>query len=69
MEPDPIFGGITPREDLPARIYINVHGREEHEALLRDPAKCRELGVDHAYEVMIYLNRWGSFLYKSPQEI
>jgi hypothetical protein len=39
-----------------------VHGRQEHEAILRDAAKCKELGVDQIYEIVVYLKRWGSWL-------
>lgn len=41
---------------------INVRGREEHEAIIRDTKKCQELGVDQIYEIMIYLKRWGKWL-------
>ena len=42
--------------------WINVRGREEHEAVLLDKSLCKELGLDQAYEIMIYLKRWGGFL-------
>lgn len=41
---------------------VDVNGREEHEAILKDPKKCDELGLDMHYEIMVYLKRWGSFL-------
>lgn len=50
--------------DLPERKHINVRGREEHEAVIRDAAWCKELGLDQAYEVFAYLKRWGSWLSK-----
>lgn len=56
------FGGIEPPAELPPRKVINVHGREEHEALLKDAKMCGELGIDQIYETMIYLNRWGGWL-------
>lgn len=52
--------------DLPAQLpetrWINVRGRQEHEAIIKDAAWCEELGLDQAYEVMVYLKRWGSWL-------
>jgi hypothetical protein len=42
--------------------YINVKGREEHEALLNDYPKMIELGLDPYYERIVYLNRWGGYL-------
>lgn len=56
------FGGIDPPAHLPPTRCINVHGREEHEAVLRDADKCKELGVDQFYETMVYLRRWGGWL-------
>lgn len=56
------FGGIDPpAEELLVRC-VNVRGREEHEAILKDPAKCAELGLDQYYEIMVYLKRWGDWL-------
>ncbi len=50
-------------EDLiPKTKYINVSGRKEHETILKDPAKCAELGIDRYYETMVYLKRWGRWL-------
>jgi len=54
--------GIDPPSELPPIKYINVNGREEHEAILKDSVKCAELGVDQFYETMIYLKRWGGWL-------
>jgi len=54
--------GIDPPAELPPKRYINVNGREEHEAIIKDANKCRELGVDQMFEVMVYLQRWGSWL-------
>lgn len=56
----PLDDGI-PTEQIPVD-YINVNGREEHEALLRDEAKMLELGLDPMYERMVYLTRWGGWL-------
>jgi hypothetical protein len=50
-----------PAEQIPTK-YINVNGRKEHEALLKDAEKCKELGLDQVYETIVYLNRWGSWL-------
>jgi hypothetical protein len=56
------FGGKTPPSELPETRYINIRGREEHEAIIRDAALCKELGLDQAYEIIVYLKRWGSWL-------
>lgn len=56
------LGGIHPPAELPLRKTINVRGREEHEAVIKDAALCKELGLDQAYETMIYLKRWGAWL-------
>jgi len=53
----------APSEQIPVK-WIDVRGREEHEAILKDPAKCEELGLDRYYEIMVYLKRWGSWLPK-----
>lgn len=50
--------------DLPAIKWINIRGREEHETLIKDMAMCKDLGVDQAYEIMKYFQRWGSWLTK-----
>lgn len=58
-------GGIDPpAHHLSERKHINVRGREEHEAVIKDAAWCKELGLDQAYEIMIYLKRWGGWLSK-----
>jgi hypothetical protein len=49
-------------EKLPERKHINVRGRQEHEAIIRDAAWCKELGLDQYYEIMVYLKRWGGWL-------
>ena len=54
--------GIDPPIELPPRKWINVNGREEHEAMLRDEKKMLELGLDPYYERMVYLRRWGGWL-------
>ena len=51
-----------PHSTLPDRKDINVRGREEHEAIVRDADWCRELGLDQVYENRVYLRRWGSYL-------
>ena len=56
------FGAIQYPGVLPEQKIINVHGRKEHEAILKDSAKCKELGLDQIYEVMVYLKRWGGWL-------
>ena len=61
-EPITFSDGINPPPDLPPRKEINVHGRKEHEALLKDFAKCKELGLDIIYESIVYLKRWGGWL-------
>ncbi len=50
-------------EKIPVK-FINVKGREEHEALLKDYDKMNELGLDPIYETMAYLRRWGDWLAK-----
>lgn len=59
---EPFPGGIDPPAHRPETRYINVKGRKEHEALLKDPAKCKELGLDLMFETMVYLKRWGGWL-------
>jgi len=61
-EPTPLIdeGGLPP--SLPQRKTIDVRGRREHEAFLKDPNKCAEHGLDIVYETMIYLKRWGAWL-------
>lgn len=61
MEND-LFGGIDPPSERPEVKYINVKGREEHEALLKDSKKLWELGCDPYYEKLTYLKRWGGWL-------
>lgn len=56
------FGGIDPPPEIPTVRYIDIKGREEHEAIIKDAKKCCELGVDQMYEVMVYLKRWGGWL-------
>ncbi len=59
---EPIFEGIDPPAELPSTKWINVRGRAEHEAVIKDKGLCKELGLDQFYEAMVYLKRWGSFL-------
>ena len=54
--------GVDPPAYIPERRVINVNGRHEHEAILKDAAKCAELGLDQMYETIVYLKRWGSWL-------
>ncbi len=56
------FGGIDPPAQQLTHRTVNVRGRKEHEAFLRDPKKCAEHGLDHTFEVMVYLKRWGGWL-------
>lgn len=58
----PLFEGIDPPSHIPERRTIDVKGRVEHEAVIKDSNKCKELGLDQVYEVMVYLNRWGGWL-------
>ena len=61
-EPVPLVDGENPpAEKLMCKTH-NVNGRVEHEAILRDSKRCKELGVDQIYETMIYLKRWGGWL-------
>lgn len=62
-EPIPLGNdlGCPPAELLPVR-YVNVKGRKEHEALLKDAEKCKEHGLDQMYETFVYLKRWGGWL-------
>lgn len=56
------FGGIDPpAHELPVK-YVNVQGREEHEAMLRDHPKMISLGLDPYFETIVYLKRWGGWL-------
>lgn len=50
-----------PAEQIPVR-WVNVCGRKENEALIKDTAKCKELGLDQVYETIVYLKRWGNWL-------
>jgi len=42
--------------------YIDIRGRKEHEAIIKDAKKCEELGLDQYYETIVYLKRWGGWL-------
>jgi len=57
-----ISEGVDPPAELFSINYINVRGREEHEAVIRDALWCKELGLDQQYEISVYLKRWGSWL-------
>lgn len=54
-------GENPPAEQIPVRL-VNVNGREEHEAMLKDEAKMLSLGLDPIYERIVYIKRWGSWL-------
>jgi hypothetical protein len=56
------FGGIDPPSEKVETKWINVNGREEHEAILRNSDKMHSLGLDPYFEKMVYLKRWGSWL-------
>jgi len=60
-------GENPPAEQIPVR-YVNVRGREEHEAIIKDSKKCEELGLDQYYEIMVYLKRWGNWLDKTTEK-
>jgi hypothetical protein len=50
--------------NVPERKHINIRGREEHEAVIKDAEWCKELGLDQTYEICVYLKRWGGWLSK-----
>lgn len=50
-----------PAQQLPVK-YVNVNGRAEHEALIKDGKRCKELGLCQVYEILVYMKRWGSWL-------
>lgn len=54
--------GIDPPSERLPVTYINVKGREEHEAFLKDAEKCKQHGLDQMYEIIVYLKRWGGWL-------
>lgn len=56
------FNGIDPPAEQIPVTYINVNGRKEHEAILKDANKCEELGLDQYYEIIVYLKRWGRWI-------
>lgn len=56
---------VVPKDDqdrLSRVKWINIRGRSEHESVIVNKTLCEELGLDQAYEIMVYLKRWGSFL-------
>lgn len=64
----PLTDGLNPpAEQIPTK-WVNVKGREEHEAILKSPEKCKELGLDQYYEIMVYLKRWGNWLDTPPEK-
>lgn len=64
LDPDPIplGDGIDPPEEMLSVNWINVNGREEHEAMLKDHEKMISIGLDPYFETIVYLKRWGSWL-------
>lgn len=65
----PISDGITPpAQKIPDRRTVDVCGRKEHEAILKSSERCKELGLDQYYEIMVYLKRWGNWL-DTPSDI
>jgi hypothetical protein len=42
--------------------WINIRGRAEHEAVIRDRKMCEDLGLDQIYETVAYLKRWKGWL-------
>lgn len=62
LKPIDEFGSIDPSAEKLEPKWINVAGREEHEAILKDPEKMVSLGLDPFYEIMVYLQRWGGWL-------
>lgn len=62
MESDVGSDGLDPPDHEIERIFVNVNGREEHESIIKDASKCKELGLDQIYETTVYLNRWGGWL-------
>lgn len=58
----PLTEGSYPSHENPGRRSIDVKGRKEHEEWLKDPKKCKDAGLDHTYEVLVYLRRWGGWL-------
>jgi hypothetical protein len=51
-----------PSTESPQVKWLQIRGREEHEAILKDASWCEELGLDQIYEIAVYLNRWGGWL-------
>ncbi len=62
LKPLDDFGGIDPPAEKIEPKWINVNGREEHEAMLKDEEKMLSLGLDPVFERMVYLKRWGGWL-------
>lgn len=54
-------GQMPPKEKMECK-WVNVRGRQEHEQLLSDHKRCKELGLDIVYERTVYLKRWGCWL-------
>lgn len=63
IEPIPIaLDAIDPPSKRIPVKSVEVYGRQQHEALLRDENKMLELGLDPFYERIVYLKRWGGYL-------
>ena len=56
------FEGFDPPAEKLKRRWIDVRGREEHEAMLKDEEKMLSLGLDPVYERIVYLKRWEGWL-------
>ena len=59
---NPLSDGEDPPAERLQCTFINVKGRREHEALIRDHKRCEDLGLDIFYEMTVYLKRWGGWL-------
>lgn len=69
-EPIPLGNDLDcPPAELPPVRHVNVKGRKEHEAFLKDAEKCKEYGLDQMYETIVYLKRWGGWLEDDTDKI
>lgn len=58
----PLHDNVNPPSEMIPTKWVNIKGRKEHEAIIKDAKKCEELGLDQHYEIMVYLKRWGNWL-------
>lgn len=66
----PIQDGVNMHQNKISQKKINnFMSRESHEDLVKNTFKCKELGLDQHYEIMMYLKKWGNWLQKSNDEI